>query len=266
MTNSEAIHQPGASRWRGRAQTGVQPVGLAMKGTMPSAMPTISTAPEQVSSVFAFMRYDRIGMSPRTPTIVPETTRRAVAEAVLRVVARGGVPAVSMRVVADEAGLSLGLVQRTVGTKDDLLLLATDRVIERADERVTSAGLSESLPARRFLDGLVDLMLTDDRDGIVWIGFLAHALTTPTLADALRRHEHDGIEAIALLLRAAQTAGELAPDADPDQDALALLAIVDGLGTQIQLGTCSAKQAQHVAQTFLDRLFPGSARRGSPPC
>lgn len=171
-----------------------------------------------------------------------------------------------MRVVANEAGLSLGLVQRTVGTKDDLLILATDRVIERADERVASAGLNESRPARQFLDGLVDLMLTDDRDGIVWIAFLAHALTTPALADALRRHERDGIEAIALLLRAAQTAGELAPDSDPDQDALALLALVDGLGAQVLLGTCSAKQAQRVAHTFLDRLFPGSARRGNPPC
>ena len=109
---------------------------------------------------------------PHSPA--PDPRRTAIADALLRVIAREGLDAVSMRVVAAEAGCSLGMVQRLAGTRDDLLALGMDRVIERVDARVTQAGLDEEEPPRAFLGRLVDVLLMDGcrEEGVVWATFL----------------------------------------------------------------------------------------------
>lgn len=67
------------------------------------------------------------------PKIVdPGARRRAVADAVLRVIGREGVEGASLRNVAEEAGLAIGSVRHYFRDHDELLLftmreLSTDR-------------------------------------------------------------------------------------------------------------------------------------------
>ncbi|MEU2948871.1 TetR family transcriptional regulator C-terminal domain-containing protein [Nocardiopsis alba] len=73
------------------------------------------------------------------PKIVDhEERRRALAEALWRVIAEAGPMAVSIRSVAAEAGLSTGALRHYFQTRDDLLAFALDlseaRVIERMRE------------------------------------------------------------------------------------------------------------------------------------
>ncbi|MGI8780823.1 MAG: TetR/AcrR family transcriptional regulator [Solirubrobacteraceae bacterium] len=186
-----------------------------------------------------------------------ESRRTDIADALLRAVARGGLSAVSMRVVAAEANCSLGLVQRVMGTKEELLAAGMQRIIERVEARAEAAGLDESLPARKFLEGLL-LLLTDDdhrEEGLVWAAFSAQALVTPSLADGLRGQEDEAQAAMALVLRSAMAGGDLSADVNPDGEALTLLCLANGLGTQMLLGRCDGAQAHAAIRTHLDRLF-----------
>jgi AcrR family transcriptional regulator len=71
--------------------------------------------------------------------------RRQIADALLRTAATRGLHATGMREVAAEAGVSLRLVQYYFGTKEELLLAATQNLAVRFSERVlTRARLTKA--------------------------------------------------------------------------------------------------------------------------
>lgn len=186
----------------------------------------------------------------------PDPRRRDIADAVLNITARAGLEAVSMRTVAAEAGCSLGLVQRLMGTKDALLRAAMARIIERVEERL-DVRVDAVLPARALLDQLCAELLADEHreEGLVWGAFLARALVSPALAAEARAQQADAETNVAFVLQAAADAGELVDEADPERDALALLALADGLGTHMLLGHCTGAVARAAIAAQVGRLF-----------
>ena len=64
-----------------------------------------------------------------------EERRRQIADALLRTAATRGLHAAGMREVAAEAGVSLRLVQYYFGTKEELLLYATQQLAAQFGER-----------------------------------------------------------------------------------------------------------------------------------
>jgi DNA-binding transcriptional regulator YbjK len=85
-----------------------------------------------------------------------ELRRREILSAVLRVVAAGGVDAVTHRRVAAEAGVSLGSTTYHFDTRDDLILEAFRFLIANQVERIAEWG-SEFAAIDR--DGLVEALL-----------------------------------------------------------------------------------------------------------
>ena len=61
----------------------------------------------------------------------PLARRHSIAEAVFRLAAARGADAVSLRDVAGEAGVSLGMVQHYFRSKDEMLLFALDHMRDR---------------------------------------------------------------------------------------------------------------------------------------
>jgi len=61
---------------------------------------------------------------------------------------------------------------------------------------------------------------------------------------------------IAAQLRAAQAAGDMPADLDPDLEATGLMTMSAGLGTAVLGGSSTAEQAQAGIDYHLDRLFP----------
>jgi hypothetical protein len=66
------------------------------------------------------------------------------------------------------------------------------------------------------------------------------------------------IDVVAAQLQAAQAAGGVPADLDPDAEAISLLAMSHGLGTSVLGGQSSAEQAQAVIDYHLNRLLPAS--------
>lgn len=195
------------------------------------------------------------------------TARRAeIAEAVLRIVARDGLDAVSMRTVATEARRSLGWVQREFASKDLLLqqtlIHAIDlmgrRIADRAERQGNHASIRDALGAmtEEVLPGRAETV-AEER---VWLAFMARAALEPDLAEPLRAHYRRSHEAIAEAITIAQSLGQAAPELDIARESHALVALTDGLTAHVLVGILPIEHAIAILDAHLDRLL----RRAAP--
>lgn len=156
-----------------------------------------------------------------------EARRRLIADALLRIAAKHGLESVSLRHVADEAGVSPGMVQHYFRTKDEMMLFALDVVRERVSERMDAAAGSSPSAAQLVRALLVQLLPFDRHrreEGRVMLAFLAYAAVKPAIAKRLREDN------VALRALVAGLIGAADPDVDADTTAGAMLALMDGLG------------------------------------
>ncbi|MFI7606280.1 TetR/AcrR family transcriptional regulator [Micromonospora sp. NPDC049366] len=177
--------------------------------------------------------------------------RTLIADALMRVAARQGLEAVSLRHVAAEAGVSPGMVQHYFRTKDEMMAFAMAVVRERNQVRVTEAitRLGEEPPPRSVLRALIGavLPLTEESraDGRVALAFLAYAAVRPDVAAGLSEDTRQLSAFVAGLL----------PGPQPEERAAALLALMEGLGLYLLSGQYDAERALAALDTQLDVAF-----------
>ncbi|GGQ67877.1 TetR/AcrR family transcriptional regulator [Kitasatospora griseola] len=194
------------------------------------------------------------------PKLVDHEERRAlIIDALLRDAARTGLHAVTMRSVAQEAGISVRLVQYYFDTKEQLLLAALTRLGVRMGERVrdrvraATAGSAAPLSPREIVEAvLVEAVPTDEESRTFHLVYTAYAVlsvTDPALAGQSFLAAPDEMEAFLVdrLTAAAVT--------DPHLEAVALLALSAGLGLSVLLGQRTPEAATAVLHHHLGRLF-----------
>lgn len=187
--------------------------------------------------------------------------RRLIAEAVCRLAARDGLEGVSLRTVAREAGISMGLVQHYFTTKDEMLVFAFRVMSEGVQRRLehSMAGLPDPPDTRSMLRTLLVAMLPlDDESRLeapLWAAFVAHAVHTPALAELLRQDSRRLADFLVDLLREARETGELAGGVDPQAATLTLLGLSDGLMLRVLIDPPSAGLAIQAVDEELNRLF-----------
>jgi AcrR family transcriptional regulator len=195
-----------------------------------------------------------------------EQRRRQIAEALLRVAGARGLHHVGLRDVAAEAGLSVRLIQYYFGTKEQLLLYATQylavQLSDRVKARVAAVGGAAAGP-RAIIEAILAEALPDDEDSrvfnVIWTSYLALSLTDPALdMGPLARDSDLVIDVVAAQLRAAQQAGQMPPGLDAALEATSLLALSAGLGNSVLIGDRDAPQAWAVIRYQLDRLLPSA--------
>jgi AcrR family transcriptional regulator len=203
-----------------------------------------------------------------------EQRRRQIADAVLRVAASRGLHATGMREVAAEAGVSVRLVQYYFGTKEELLLYATQYLARRYGERVmarirAAGGVPGNPEPRNVIAAILTSGLPADEESrvfnVIYMAYMALSLTDPALALGPLAHNSTAvIDVIAAQLSAAQSAGRMPSGADARVEAISLTALSAGLGTSVLGGMFTAEEAQAIIDYHLDRLLPASAERMSP--
>ena len=163
-----------------------------------------------------------------------ETRRREVADAVIRLIRRDGAEAVTIRHVAAESGWAPGVLGHYFRDKDALLLAAFRRVADAVTERTTRqrVGGPPLSVLRWFCRNTLPLEEQRRAEVQVWFAFLGYALARPALARAQREVYEQWRRLLADLLRAAGDRGELATGTDPEAEAAALVAFIDGLALQ----------------------------------
>ena len=200
------------------------------------------------------------------PKQVDHEQRRAVlAEALWRIAERDGIAAATVRRVAAEAGVSVGMVQHYFSTKTEMLLFALThmraRVLARLEQQL--AELPQPVTYQERIRATIRVMLPVDEPGrqeaAVNIAFFSAATVTPEYAKGLR----DGYARQLAFGRATFTAaaaeGLLTDGIDPVKEADALYFLIMGLTGPVLIGQLTPEAALDLLDHQLARIFRPSA-------
>lgn len=185
--------------------------------------------------------------------------RSEISAATWRVIERGGVAAITLRSVAAEAGVSLGVLAHYFTSKEDLVLdahqAAYDRALTRVIQRSQSlhgvaalrAALLEALPLdeERMLEARVD------------VAFTGMALTAPTLRRARAESAATLRRLILGSLAEARSRGELASGLDDVAIADECTVLIDGgsvLGLNDPDGSDVRGRLTHLVDALVRRI------------
>jgi AcrR family transcriptional regulator len=172
------------------------------------------------------------GHDPRRPA-----RKEAILEAACRAIVERGLPATRITDVARAAGTSTGTVHYYFETRDEVLMAALRWASERLFARV-EAGPAASAGARlaHLLAVAIPAPGPSRDEYVLWIELWLRVLHEPALLP-----ESEAISArwrgyFVDVVRAGAATGEFAPVTDPDEVAVRLVALVDGLGFETALG------------------------------
>ncbi len=154
-----------------------------------------------------------------------------MAEAVWRIIRREGLEGVSVRRVAEEAGMSLGSLRHYFDSQSALLAFSMRLVAERIKKRIQS--LPQDGDLRENIEALIGQIvpLDDERlaESQIWIAFSTFALTEPGLRP-LSREIHDALrDMFRNIFESLVEAQRLKPGLDTELEAKRFHALVDGL-------------------------------------
>ena len=159
--------------------------------------------------------------------------RRNIAQAVLRIVARGGVRAADIRSVATEAGWSTGVITHYYADKQALLAGALREAAEDVAGRMKAIFARKRGVAR--LKALLEagMPLDDERAATcrIFYHFASEGLGDPAFTAEIAAFYAAWRGAVSGALRALMDEGELAAG-DPDTLATALVGLGEGLAVQ----------------------------------
>ncbi|MFC9964412.1 TetR/AcrR family transcriptional regulator [Nocardia ignorata] len=207
------------------------------------------------------------------PRTVDHAQRRAeIADAVVRVAARKGLHAVTIRAVAAEAGSSLRFVQYYFPTKADLLTGTLNHLEQLSHDRWQQRliGLPDPPPTRALVEAFcAEALPTDEASRafhLIGTSYAVLAMTDPELAQHPFVANIDRLEErIAQALAQAQLLGELADSTDTAVEATRLVMLTHGLGTSVLIGQHTPDSAAAVVRYHLDQIFLASHRPTTKP-
>jgi AcrR family transcriptional regulator len=170
-----------------------------------------------------------------------------------------------MRRVAAEAGWSTGALAHYFDDKEELLVFAFQTVADRVGRRIVKAAEHTRDPLELVRTQLVEGLAVDSErraEVRVWFAFLGLAECHPQLAKAGRDAYRLWRKRVAKTLVAAQRHGLVDESIDPDREAAALIALVDGLAIQATFDprAVSTERQLEILDDRLDRLAIASAR------
>jgi TetR/AcrR family transcriptional repressor of bet genes len=192
--------------------------------------------------------------------------RKELLGVVYEVVSESGVDGVTMRQIAEAAGISTGTINYHFKNKHNLLILALEAAYELPEDWKVYEG-SPFSQLQRLAMGYV-FRSAKDRFWRFWINYTAHS----TRDEEMRQHQNVRYERQLRfwgdLLRASIEAGEVDPEIDPNAAANELLLIAQGLVIrQIQSpATATRDEARAILTERFERLAAGpSGKRTRRP-
>jgi TetR/AcrR family transcriptional repressor of bet genes len=177
----------------------------------------------------------------------------------LRIIDRHGLEAVSLRHVAAEAGVSMGRIQHYFATKDQMMIFALVHVHERIYQRV-NACLDPRSPRDLIRSAIIEMLPLDDErrtEARIALAFLARSAVEPALATTLREGYPHHAVFFAEQIRRAQQAGQAPADLVPEEEAVILFAITQGLVNPTLIGHYTQETVIKAVDHHLDRIFSG---------
>lgn len=171
----------------------------------------------------------------------------ALTDHIIDLISESGLEALSVRAVANVAGVSIGAVQHHFPTKAAMLRAALRTVAERSAERYGRASSVED--SRERLLRLLELLVpssVDDVSARVWVAFSARALTDSEIGAVYRDLWSRLHAAIAALI-----VDSGVPVSTADRRATTLLALADGLTVDVLAGAVTVADGRSIMAAAL---------------
>ncbi|MEU3878188.1 TetR family transcriptional regulator C-terminal domain-containing protein [Streptomyces sp. NPDC029704] len=190
--------------------------------------------------------------------------REAIARALWRVVEERGIVHLTMREVAQEAGMSLGQLQHYFASRQAMLSFAMDFASEQTTVRVDSGlkHLGDHPHPRDVLRLMITEMLPLHADARATSRMSAAYVLEALHDEAVRARARDGLlqgrSLVEQLLRQAIADGHIAADRDPATETDLLLALT-GFTTLMELDVIGPQDVLTAVDAHLDRLFTADA-------
>ncbi|WP_020580094.1 TetR/AcrR family transcriptional regulator [Actinopolymorpha alba] len=191
-------------------------------------------------------------------TIDGERRRRELAETVWRLILRGGLPAASVRGVAEEAGLATGSVRHFFPSQAELHNFAMLELMATVTERVRAAAQTPDVRerARAMLEELLPFTDRTHAEFAAYLEFLDRSRIDTALEPVASESVRAARELVVTILTDLRTLGMLRPEIDVDTEAVRLHAFLDGLMLQLLVAPDlnSRQQARDALAGWLEAL------------
>lgn len=185
--------------------------------------------------------------------------------AALRVIMRAGVDGLTVREVAKEAGFTTGALTHYFTSKDQVLIEASEMSAKLVRPRMERAARDRSaLAALRRVVG-ESLPITPLARGYwrIWVGFWERASYNPEVKRVMLDRYEEWRGRLIVIIRRAQAEGEAATDFDPELAAQELVAMIDGVGVQVLLGSGRVPVARQwqIIDSWIEAMSEGRIGR-----
>lgn len=190
-----------------------------------------------------------------------QARRLELAEALWRLTRRDGWEAISLRNVAAEAGVSMGMVQHYFKTKDEMLRFAMEMITEDTRDRIRvriAALPAPHTPRRIAATVLTEMIPKPSRRASELQAaevFIRRFLIKPGSSPYLDQGGIDLRTGLADQIRASRTTDATAVTDTAERDAGSLLALLDGLIFGIATGQETHDTALAIMLAQLDFVF-----------
>jgi AcrR family transcriptional regulator len=175
-----------------------------------------------------------------------EPKRDAILNAAIAGIARGGARGLRIEQVAEDAGVSQGLIYYHFTDRTGLLE-ATFAHLDAVVGRSNAIARAQGTTARERLElGLLSELDTadgGDRYTVAWNELRATAIFDTALRAPLQALTASWVAEVAEAIRAAQDSGEVAATVDAEAAAVRLTAMVEGLGLRREGQVVTAAEA-----------------------
>jgi AcrR family transcriptional regulator len=204
------------------------------------------------------------------PKIVDhEERRRRLVEAVWALAVRGGTEQVTLRKVAEEAGVSMGQVQHYYPSMQTLVRDALERAVQAVNARIEAAVASAGDTApEALLRACLLALVTPDEESMRLMRFslavAGRAVSDPTMARVLAPTDDELLTFTASLITGARLERGAGPSGTEMTDADICWSLATGLGMDVALGYRDPDVARQVLGHYVDQLLGEKRQSGVP--
>lgn len=195
------------------------------------------------------------------PKIVDhEERRRRLVEAVWALAVRGGIEQVTLRKVADEAGVSMGQVQHYYSSMQTLIRDALDRAVRAVNTNIEKAvRAADATSPEALLRACLHALISPDEESVRLMRFslavAGRAVSDPTMAKVLAPGDDELLSFSAGLIVAARQERGSEPSGEERTDADICWSLAMSLGVDVALGYRSPDAAGRILGYHIDQIL-----------
>ncbi|MFE7424826.1 MULTISPECIES: TetR/AcrR family transcriptional regulator [unclassified Streptomyces] len=195
------------------------------------------------------------------PKIVDhEQRRRRLVEAVWALAVRGGIEQVTLRKVADEAGVSMGQVQHYYSSMQALIRDALDRAVRAVNANIENAvSAAGATSPGAVLRACLHALISPDEASVRLMRFslaaAGRAVSDPTMAKVLAPGDDELLSFTAGLITAARQERGSEPCGDARIEADICWSLAMSLGVDVALGYRTPDAAERMLGYHIDQIL-----------